>query len=138
MPSLTNSLAICLRRIFLTLTSQASRRITQQRLLFSACVTEALHTAKALISACLADISAWMSAHHLKLGKTELLFPPGKACPLQDLSITIDNSTVSPSQSAKNLGVTLDILLFSANIKAVTRSCRFMLYNILDPISHRC
>ena len=34
---------------------------------------------------CLADISAWMSAHHLKLNlnKTELLFHPGKACQLQ-------------------------------------------------------
>ena len=32
------------------------------------------------ISDCLADISQWMSAHHLKLNldKTELLFLPGK------------------------------------------------------------
>jgi hypothetical protein len=38
---------------------------------------------------------------------------------------------VSPSQSAKILGLTLDnTLLFSVNIKAVTRSCRFMLYNM--------
>jgi hypothetical protein len=74
-----------------------------------------------------------MSAHHLKLNfdKTEWLFLPVKACPLKDLSITVDNSTVSPSQSTKNLDVTLDnTLLFSANIKAVTHSCRFMLYNI--------
>ena len=74
---------------------------------------------------CLADISAWMSAHHLKLNldKTELLFHPGKACPLKDLSITIDNSTVSASECAKNLGVTLDnTLSFSTNIKAVTLS----------------
>ena len=43
----------------------------------------------------------------------------------------VDNSAVSPFQSAKNLSVTLDnTLLFSANIKALTRSCRFMLYNI--------
>uniref|UniRef100_A0A674CUA9 Reverse transcriptase domain-containing protein n=1 Tax=Salmo trutta TaxID=8032 RepID=A0A674CUA9_SALTR len=79
------------------------------------------------ISACLADISVWMTDHHLKLnlGKTELLFLPGKDCPFHDLAITVDNSIVSSSQSAKNLGVTL----FSTNIKAVTRSCRFMLYN---------
>ncbi|XP_070985515.1 mucin-5B-like [Oncorhynchus clarkii lewisi] len=64
-----------------------------------------------------------------QLNKTELLFLQGKACLLKHFSITIDNSEVSPSQSAKNLGVTLDnILSFSANIKAVTRSC--MLYNI--------
>ncbi|KAM9547721.1 uncharacterized protein ACWYII_037372 [Salvelinus alpinus] len=85
------------------------------------------------ITACLTDISTWMSAHHLKLNldKTELLFFPGKACPLKDRSITVDHSTVLPSQSAKNLSVTLDnTLSFSANIKAVTRSCRCMLYNI--------
>jgi hypothetical protein len=40
-------------------------------------------------------------------------------------------TTVSLSQIAKNLAVTLDnTLSFSANIKAVTRSCRFMLCNI--------
>ncbi|XP_052351813.1 uncharacterized protein LOC127915630 [Oncorhynchus keta] len=85
------------------------------------------------ISACLADISVWMTDHHLKLnlGKTELLFLPGKDCPFHDLAITVDNSIVSSSQSAKNLGVILDnALSFSTNIKAVARSCRFMLYNI--------
>nr|XP_029501536.1 uncharacterized protein LOC115117209 [Oncorhynchus nerka] len=85
------------------------------------------------ISACLADISVWMTDHHLKLnlGKTELLFLPGKDCPFHDLAITVDNSIVSSSQSAKNLGVILDnTLSFSNNIKAVARSCRFMLYNI--------
>ncbi|KAM9540266.1 uncharacterized protein ACWYII_038363 [Salvelinus alpinus] len=85
------------------------------------------------ISACLADISVWMTDHHLKLnlGKTELLFLPEKDCPFHDLAITVDNSIVSSSQSAKNLGVILDnTLSFSTNIKAVTRSCRFMLYNI--------
>ncbi|KAK6329290.1 hypothetical protein J4Q44_G00012680 [Coregonus suidteri] len=73
------------------------------------------------ISACLADISVWMTDHHLKLnpGKTELLFLPGKDCPFHDLAITVDNSIVSSSQSAKSLGVTLDnTLSFSANIKA--------------------
>ena len=71
-----------------------------------------------------------MSAHHLKLNlnKTELLFLLGMARLLQDLSITVDNSTVCPYLSAKNLGGTLDnTLSFSANIKAVTRSCKFML-----------
>ena len=55
------------------------------------------------IFGCLADISTWMSAHHLKLNldKTELLFLLGKACPLQDLSITVDNSTMSPSADCK-------------------------------------
>jgi hypothetical protein len=45
-------------------------------------------------------ISAWISAHQLKLNldRMELLFLPGKVDPLQDLSITVDNSIVSPSQ----------------------------------------
>ncbi|CDQ83873.1 unnamed protein product [Oncorhynchus mykiss] len=178
--SLINFLVISLRTTFLTLTSQASRWVTQPRPLFivswrlfalpklTLSVLILLHLSAAFdtvnyptlsglgvsgsahswiesylagrsyqvathISACLADISTWMWAHHLSLNlnKTELIFLPGKACPLKDLSITVDNSTVSPSQSAKNLGVTLDNnLLFSANIKAVTRSCRFILYNI--------
>ncbi|KAM9396004.1 uncharacterized protein ACWYII_033867 [Salvelinus alpinus] len=40
-------------------------------------------------------------------------------------------SCIIPHISARNLGVILDnTLSFSTNIKAVTRSCRFMLYNI--------
>ena len=39
-----------------------------------------------------------MSPHHLNLKEKELLFLPGKACLLQDLSITVHNSTLSPSQ----------------------------------------
>ncbi|KAJ8397407.1 hypothetical protein AAFF_G00439560 [Aldrovandia affinis] len=87
----------------------------------------------AWISACLADISAWMSTHHLKLnlGKTELLFLPAKGSPMIDASITVEGSIVSPSQSARSLGVTLDNqLCFSSHIAAITRTCRFSLHNI--------
>ena len=87
----------------------------------------------ARISACLTDISQWMSAHHLKinLDKTELLFLPGKASPTQDLTINFDNSVLTHTHTARNLGVTLDSQLsLTANITATTRSCRFMLYNI--------
>ena len=58
----------------------------------------------AWISACLTDISLWMSAPHLRinLDKTEL-------------------------QTARNLGVTLDSQLFlTANITSTTRSCRLL------------
>ncbi|KAK5915961.1 hypothetical protein CesoFtcFv8_001506 [Champsocephalus esox] len=74
-----------------------------------------------------------MSAHHLKLNldKTELLFLPGKDCPTLDLTINIGTSVVSPTQTARNLGVTLDNnLSFTANIAATTRCCRYTLYNI--------
>ena len=75
----------------------------------------------AQISACLTDISKWMSAHHLKMNlvKTELLLLSGKGSPTHDLTMTIDNSVVAPTQ---NLGVTLDSQLsLTANITATTR-----------------
>ncbi|KAJ8410432.1 hypothetical protein AAFF_G00193360 [Aldrovandia affinis] len=74
-----------------------------------------------------------MSTHHLKLnlGKTELLFLPAKGSPMIDASITVEGSIVSPSQSARSLGVTLDNqLCFSRHIAAITRTCRFSLHNI--------
>ena len=57
-----------------------------------------------------ADISTWMSAHHLKLNlnKTELLFLPGKDCPHMDLLVTVKDAVVGPSPTARNLGVILD------------------------------
>ena len=63
--------------------------------------------------------------------KTELLLIPGKDCPHMDLLVTVKNITVSPSPTARNLGVVLDNqLCCTANITAVARSCRFALYNI--------
>ena len=48
-----------------------------------------------------------------------------------DLSITLGSATVTPSSSARNLGVTMDDeLSLTAHIAAVSRSCRFPLYNI--------
>ncbi|KAK3557743.1 hypothetical protein QTP86_000303 [Hemibagrus guttatus] len=88
-------------------------------------------TASARISACLADISSWMTAHQLKLNpsKTELLKIPGDPSPAQNLAISLSNSMISPTASARNLGVTMDNQLsFSSHVTNVTRS--FLLYNI--------
>ncbi|KAK3506756.1 hypothetical protein QTP70_023753, partial [Hemibagrus guttatus] len=90
-------------------------------------------TTSARISACLADISSWMTAHQLKLNpsKTELLIIPGDPSPAQDLAVCLSNSMISPTASARNLGVTMDNQLsFSSHVTNVTRSCRFLLYNI--------
>ncbi|KAI4893566.1 hypothetical protein NFI96_021367 [Prochilodus magdalenae] len=49
------------------------------------------------ISACLTDISSWMTAHHLKLNpsKTELLFIPSTIGPHCDLTISFGNSLIT-------------------------------------------
>ena len=85
------------------------------------------------ISTCLADISQWMSAHHLKLNldKTELLLLSGKASPIHDLSITIENFVVFLTWTSRNLGGALDDQLsFTANMSATTCSHRLILHNI--------
>ena len=89
--------------------------------------------APARISACLSDISSWMSTNHLRLNlaKTELLYLPSKYSPLADLYITIENVVVTPSTVAKNLGVVLDDRLdLSSHIASTTRACRFFLNNV--------
>uniref|UniRef100_A0AAQ4RTJ0 Reverse transcriptase domain-containing protein n=1 Tax=Gasterosteus aculeatus aculeatus TaxID=481459 RepID=A0AAQ4RTJ0_GASAC len=57
----------------------------------------------ARISACLTDISQWMSAHHLKINpdKTELLLFPGKDPLTQDLTVNFGNSVLTPTLTAK-------------------------------------
>ncbi|KAI4892629.1 hypothetical protein NFI96_034103 [Prochilodus magdalenae] len=85
------------------------------------------------ISACLTDISSWMTAHHLKLNpsKTELLFIPSTTGPHSDLAISFGNLLITPTEDARSLGVILDSQLsLSAHITNLTRSCRFLLYNI--------
>ena len=82
------------------------------------------------ISECLADISAWTTAHNLKLilHKTELLCIPEK--------VRVEDVTVSPSSTAMNLGKILDDgLSCTANISAEAWSCRFALYNIHRSLS---
>ncbi|KAK3535465.1 hypothetical protein QTP70_016886 [Hemibagrus guttatus] len=79
-------------------------------------------TASARISVCLVDISSWMTAHQLKLNprKTELLVIPGDPSPAQDLAISLNNSMISPSATARTLGVTMDNQLsFSSHVTNV-------------------
>ncbi|KAK3508702.1 hypothetical protein QTP70_004248 [Hemibagrus guttatus] len=90
--------------------------------------------ASARISACLVDISSWMTVHQLKLNpsKTELLVIPGDPSPAQDLAISLNHSMISPSATARNLGVTMDNQLsFSSHVTNVTRSSARIRFNTL-------
>ena len=65
-----------------------------------------------------------MTKHHLQLNlaKTELLIISAKPSISHDLSITLGSATVTPSSSARNLGVTMD-----DKLSLTARSCRFIL-----------
>ncbi|KAI5606726.1 hypothetical protein C0J50_7537, partial [Silurus asotus] len=67
----------------------------------------------------------------LNPSKTELLVIPGDSSPGQDLQITLHDSLLFPSATARNLGVTMDNhLYFFPHVANVACSCRFLLYNI--------
>ncbi|KAK2899404.1 hypothetical protein Q8A73_012533 [Channa argus] len=90
-------------------------------------------TVSSRISACLSDISAWMSERHLQLNlsKTEVLVFPARSLIQHNISINIGSTVIVPTNSAKNLGVIIDDQLsFKDHISSVSRACRFALYNI--------
>ncbi len=55
-------------------------------------------TIAARISACLTDISCWMKDHHLQLNPSFY----------HNFTIQLDISTITPSKTARNLGVMID------------------------------
>ncbi len=77
------------------------------------------------IAACLTDISGWMKVHHLQLyhAKTELLVVSENPALHHNLSIQIGSSTITPSRTARNLGVVMDDWLsFTDHIATTARS----------------
>ncbi len=79
------------------------------------------------------NISAWMKEHHiqLNLAKTELLVFPATPTLQHDFTIQLGSSTITPSSSGRNLGVTFnDQLTFKDHIAKNARSRRIALYNI--------
>ncbi len=85
------------------------------------------------IAACLSDISSWMMDHHLQLNlaKTELLVFSANPSLHHNFSIQLGSSTITPSRTARNLGVVIDDQLsFSDHIATTARPCRFASYNI--------
>ncbi len=90
-------------------------------------------TIAARISACLTDISCWMKDHpiQLNLAKTELLVVPANPSFHHNFTIQLGTSTITPSKTARNLGVVIDDqLTFSDHNAKTARSCRFALFNI--------
>ncbi len=82
------------------------------------------------IAAC---ISSWMKDHHLQfnLAKTELLVVSANPSFHHNFTLQLGSSTITPSKTARNLGVVMDEKLnFTDHITKTARSCRFALYNI--------
>ncbi len=74
-----------------------------------------------------------MMDHHLQLNlaKTELLMVSANLSLHHNFSIQLGSSTITPSRTARNLGVVIDDQLsFTDHIATTARSCRFALYNI--------
>lgn len=87
------------------------------------------------LSACVKDIKNWMTVNYLLLNpdKTEviLLGPQRLRETLSEQIITLDNVSVSPCSTVKNLGVLFDQdLSFKAHINQACRTAYFHLRNI--------
>ncbi len=74
-----------------------------------------------------------MEDHHLQLNlaKTELLVVSANPSFHHNFTFQLGSSTITPSKTARNLGVVIDDKLnFTDHITKIARSCRFALYNI--------
>ncbi len=81
----------------------------------------------------LTDISCWMKNHHLQLNlaKTELLVVSANPSFHHNFIFQLGSSTITPSKTARNLGVVIDDKLnFSDQITKTAQSCISALYNI--------
>ncbi len=97
-------------------------------------------TVTARIAACLSDISSWMMDHHLQLNlaKTELLVFSANPSLHHNFSIQLGSSTITPSRTARNLGVVIDDQLsFTDHIATTARSCRLP-YTTLGRLGPSC
>ena len=87
------------------------------------------------IESCIASVRTWMQRNYLKLNddKTELLvFNTKQKLPLiNSIQLQIGDTTISPSQTAKNLGVTFDTCMtMDSHISNVCKASFYQLRNI--------
>ncbi len=75
-------------------------------------------TIAARISACLTDISGRMKDHHLQLNlaKTELLVVSTNPSLHHNFTFQLGSSTITPSKTARNLGVVIDDKLYFSDL----------------------
>ena len=93
------------------------------------------HAARLKIEACIAEIRAWMIIHRLKLNddKTEYIFTvsANNSSKITAQPIRIGEATITPTPSARNIGVMVDDMLTMADhIQKVCQMCHLWLGNI--------
>ena len=92
-------------------------------------------TAVEKLCKCIAEVRAWMLSHKLKINDTKtefmILGTPQQLSKVSTSSISVGNSSISPVQSLKNLGVTFDQnLKMSLHVNQVCRRGYYQLKKI--------
>lgn len=107
---------------------------TQLYITFSTSSLSESESAIRAVEDCVADLNKWMTDNMLKLNsdKTEILVLSSKHIPRPLISsLNISGYDISPSQTARNIGVIFDNeLSLVDHITSVCKSCFFHIYNI--------
>lgn len=107
---------------------------TQLYITFSTSSLSESESAIRAVEDCVADLNKWMTDNMLKLNsdKTEILVLSSKHIPRPLISsLNISGYDISPSQTARNIGVIFDNeLSLDDHITSVCKSCFFHIYNI--------
>ena len=107
---------------------------TQLYISFSISCSRGLADAKRRLELCVKDIDTWMVANKLKLNgdKTEILVVSAAHRPSPSVGkINISGFDISPTSSARNIGVIFDDKLsLEDHITSICRSCFFHIHNI--------
>ena len=109
---------------------------TQLYLSIDAKLSTSLNQSVDKVQQCIKEIKLWMNNNKLKLNddKTEVLFiasPHFQKSLERDACLIVDQTSVSRSQSARNIGVTFDDeMLFKQHISTVCQTAFFHLRSI--------